>query len=162
MEMLEDENKYLIFKLIDEYYACNILQVKEVIKIGKIKPVPFMISYFKGIINLRGKIISIIDYRMKISELFESKKNEGIILILENDEITIGAIVDDLLAVQTINSDSIQKNIDMKYSIDSKFVIGNYIYNEKLITIIDFISSINKDELKIIHDAEVLNLSSIS
>ena len=68
MEYNEEENKYLIFKILNEEYACNILQIKEVIKSINIKPVPFMVPYFKGIINLRGKIISVIDFRIKIKK----------------------------------------------------------------------------------------------
>jgi purine-binding chemotaxis protein CheW len=155
----EEENKYLIFKVFNEEYACNILQIKEVIKSVNIKPVPFMVPYFKGIINLRGKIISVIDFRIKISPNFNDEENKGIILVVENDSISIGVIVDDLVSVQTINTSEIQKNNDMKYSIDIKFIIGNYILKDKLVTILDLISSISDEDLKIIKENESLKLS---
>ncbi|APJ03677.1 chemotaxis protein CheW [Silvanigrella aquatica] len=152
MEFNEDENKYLIFKILNEEYACNLLQIKEVIKPINIKPVPFMVPYFKGIINLRGKIISIIDFRIKISPKFIDKESNGTILIVENYNLSIGVIVDDLVSVQTINNEEIQKNNEMKYSIDIKFIIGNYILKEKPITIIDLLSSISDEELKLINE----------
>ncbi|WP_161998056.1 chemotaxis protein CheW [Silvanigrella paludirubra] len=159
MDFNEEENKYLIFKVLNEEYACNILQIKEVIKSVNIKPVPFMVPYFKGIINLRGKIISVIDFRIKISPNFNDEENKGIILVVENDSISIGVIVDDLVSVQTINASEIQKNNDMKYSIDIKFIIGNYILKDKLVTILDLISSISDEDLKIIKENESLKLS---
>lgn len=159
MEHKEEENKFLIFKVINEEYACNILQIKEVIKCKNIKPIPFMVPYFKGILNLRGKIISIIDFRIKLLPNLENTENEGIILVVENELITIGVIVDDLISVTSIIENEIQKNKDMKYSIDSKFILGNYIYKDKLVTVLDLISSINEEDLKIIKENDNLKLS---
>ncbi|WP_186643684.1 chemotaxis protein CheW [Fluviispira vulneris] len=154
-----EENKYLIFKLLNEDYACNLLQIKEVIKSNNIKPVPFMVPYFKGIINLRGKILSIIDFRIKVSPVFNDEGNKGIILVVESKDLSLGVIVDDLVSVQTINKEEIQQNNEMKYSIDNKFIIGNYILKEGLVTIIDLASSISEEELKAIKENENLNIS---
>ncbi|BBH52844.1 chemotaxis protein CheW [Fluviispira sanaruensis] len=154
-----EENKYLIFKLLNEDYACNLLQIKEVIKSINIKPVPFMVPYFKGIINLRGKILSIIDFRIKVSPIFNDDENKGIILVVESKDLSLGVIVDDLISVQTINKEEIQQNKEMKYTIDNKFIIGNYILKESLVTVIDLASSISEEELKAIKDNENLNIS---
>ncbi len=70
-QLLEDR-KYLIFSLASELYAVDLLQVKEVIKHNEVKPIPFMVNHFKGIINIRGQIVSVIDLRIKFNLL--SKK----------------------------------------------------------------------------------------
>jgi purine-binding chemotaxis protein CheW len=155
MENVEEEsNKYILFSILGEQYACNLIQVKEVIKPLNIKPVPFMVPYFKGMINLRGKIISVIDFRLKFNPKFENKENAGVILVVENENFNIGVIVDDLISVQTINKEEIQKNHEMKYSIDMKFILGNYISKNNLVTILDLGSCINEEELKAIKENE--------
>lgn len=158
MDNKDDENKYLLFKILKEEYACNILQIREVIKSINIKPVPFMVPYFKGIMNLRGKIISVIDFRIKLSPEFNDENNQGIILVVESNSLSMGIIVDDLVSVQTINSSDIQKNNEMKYSIDIKFIVGNYILKDKLITIIDLIYSISEEDLKLINETKELTI----
>ena len=154
MEQKEESNKYILYSILNEQYASNLLEIKEVIKPNNIRPVPFMVPYFKGIINLRGKIISVVDFRIKFDPSFNDEINPGVILVVENKNFFIGVIVDDLISVQTVNEDDIQKNQEIKYNIDLKFIVGNFILKENLVTILKLSSCINEEDLKAIKNNE--------
>lgn len=154
MEKQDDleSNKYILYSILNEQYASNLLEIKEVIKPINIKPVPFMVPYFKGMINLRGKIISVVDLRIKFDSDFKDEKSPGIILVVENNNFFVGVIVDDLISVRSLEESEIQKNTEMQYSIDLKFIEGNFILNDKLVTILKLSSFISEEELKAIHE----------
>ncbi len=159
MEQKEESNKYILYKILNEQYATNLLEIKEVIKPANIKPVPFMVPYFKGMINLRGKIISVIDFRVKFNPQFHEDTPSGVILVVENENFYIGVIVDDLISVHSVNPEDIQQNYEMKYNIDLKFIIGNFILKDNLVTIINLSSCVNEEELKAIHDQQKTQVS---
>src|SRR5688572_686498 len=95
LEAEREENKFLIFNLGTELYGSRLLEIKEVIKRPTIKPVPYMVRYFKGIINLRGQIVSVIDLREKF-DIPTSCPEAGLILVVDTGEGHIGVIVDEI------------------------------------------------------------------
>lgn len=151
MDSKEDSNKYILYRILNEQYASNLLEIKEVIKPNNIRPVPFMVPYFKGIINLRGKIISVVDFRLKFNPNFNEENNPGVILVVENDNFFIGVIVDDLISVQSLNEEDIQKNQEIKYNIDLKFIVGNFILKDNLVSILKLSACLSEEELKAFH-----------
>ena len=163
MEQKEESNKYILYKILNEQYATNLLEIKEVIKPINMKPVPFMVPYFKGMINLRGKIISVIDFRIKFNPNFKEEDSPGVILVVENENFFIGVIVDDLISVHSVNQEEIQQNYEMKYNLDLKFIVGNFILKENLVTILNLSSCINEEELKVIKNhTKILSSNNIA
>lgn len=103
METIEEENTindlYLIFSVEDRNYALELVYLIEIISFQKITPVDNLPYYVKGVINLRGKIIPVIDVRARL-KMKESTYNEfTVILIINIGKIIVGLIVD---AVQEI------------------------------------------------------------
>ena len=106
---LEIENKYVIFKLDEEYYGFPIDNVISIEKPSQSTRIPNAPDYIKGVINLRGEVIPIIDLRKKLGmEPSELDKNSRIIIV-SSDEIFAGLIVDTSSEVLEINKENIDK-----------------------------------------------------
>ncbi len=144
-----EQKKYMIFKLADELYGSHLVSIKEIIKIKEIKPVPFMVHYFKGILNLRGQIISVIDLRLKL-ELPCLYPDQGLLIVVETDDGMIGAVVDDVVSVFDFEEGSIEKNLHLKTKIDPAFFIGVGKFQDRLVHIVDISKTLTSDDLSII------------
>jgi purine-binding chemotaxis protein CheW len=96
----EHAGKYLTFKVAAEFYGIEILKVREIIGIIRITKVPRMPDYVKGVINLRGKVIPIIDLRLRFGlKPMEYTKRTCIVVVevmTENAGFQVGVIVDEV------------------------------------------------------------------
>src|SRR3990167_6598826 len=88
------EGKYLTFVLCEEEYGVEILKVKEIIGIMNITPVPQTPGHIKGVINLRGKVIPVIDLRSKFGFQEATHTKETCIIVVEVQHLLTGVIVD--------------------------------------------------------------------
>lgn len=136
----EDEDsvrsKYIIFTLEGELYGVQLLQIREVIKMPQIKPVPHTEGWLKGVINLRGKIISVLDLRLKFG-IRSSNPDQGLILIAEDSQGLAGAIVDTIEFVREIPEEDIEKNPGVDTRIPATQLIGIAKSSDKLVHLLD-------------------------
>jgi purine-binding chemotaxis protein CheW len=100
-------DKYLSFKLGDEFYGVNIKHVSEIIELQKISPVPETPHYVKGVINLRGKIIPVVDLRLKFRMPEREYDDRTCIVLIRIDGVDTGLIVDTVNEVLDIPEQSI-------------------------------------------------------
>ncbi|MFO7850214.1 MAG: chemotaxis protein CheW [Spirochaetia bacterium] len=113
-EMLEEEDedlqtdKYLLFKLGQEVYGINIMTVTDIIELQKITEVPDMPEYIRGVINLRGQVIPVMDLRLRFKMEPREYDDRTCIVIVNINEQPIGFIVDTVSEVVEIP----EKNID--------------------------------------------------
>lgn len=119
----DEESKYLTFKLADEEYGVEILKVREINGLMDITAVPRMPVYMKGVINLRGKVIPVVDLRLKFS-LEEIEYTEETCIIVVDVGKEIGIIVDTVSEVLDIAGDNIEPPPSMGASVDSSFILG--------------------------------------
>jgi chemotaxis protein CheX len=128
----EQEARYLTFEICGEEYGIEVLRVKEIIRMVKITPVPKTPVYVKGIINLRGKIIPVIDLRLKLG-MRESMAGDGrCIIIVETCNGLKGIIVDMVSEVLVVNADDMEPFPQSKSNIDADFFLGIAKIKEKL------------------------------
>ena len=108
-EMEEDtqKGKFLTFSLGDEYYGIDIMYVTEIVGIQPITVVPELPEYVKGIINLRGKIIPVMDARIKFRKDLVSYNDRTCIIVIDIQDLSIGIIVDAVSEVLNISDDNI-------------------------------------------------------
>lgn len=134
------ENKYMLFNIAEEVYGIDIIHVLEIIEVQKITEIPDMPDYIKGVINLRGKIIPVMDMRLRFGMEERSYDDRTCIIIVKVNDTAIGFIVDTVAEVQTITRD----NIDPPPQFRSKKMRDKYL------------KGIGKvgDEVKILLDAE--------
>ncbi len=101
------KNQFLTFWVGEEAYGIEIRHVTEIISILKITPVPQMPSYIMGIINLRGRIIPVMDMRLKFKMEQIPYNERSCIIVVDMDKISIGLIVDSVAEVLSIAEDDI-------------------------------------------------------
>lgn len=120
--------KYLTFDLDKEIYGLNILKVKEIIGIMEITPVPQSPPYVKGVLNLRGKIIPVVDLRLKFA--FEERAYDErtcvIVVELANaaGKLLIGIIVDSVSEVNNIAEGEIESTPDLGGQQNTDYIEG--------------------------------------
>ena len=102
-EITDLDGKFLTFVLGDEIYGIEILKAREIIGLMDITTVPQTPDYMKGVINLRGKVIPVIDLRMKFSMQEEEHTQETCVIVVEVNGTSIGVIVDSVSEVADID-----------------------------------------------------------
>lgn len=125
------------FTLGNEEYAVNILNVQEINRITEITQVPNSPDYVEGVINLRGKVIPVINLRKKFH--FEDKPTDDTsrIIIMEIQGITNGLIVDSVSEVLRIPANSVEPAPPMSAELQSQFIKGIAKLENRLIILID-------------------------
>lgn len=110
-ETIEEKNdlndRYLLFCIADTLYGVSLALVLEIIQIQSITTLPYMDSYVKGIINLRGKVVPVVDVRTKIKLPEKPYDSETCIVVVEIQNMHIGLIVDSVCEVVTVESDQL-------------------------------------------------------
>jgi purine-binding chemotaxis protein CheW len=101
-------NKYLFFKIARESYGIGIKHIIEIIELQRISAVPDMPAYVKGVINLRGKVIPIIDLRLRFSMEERGYDDRTCIVVTEIDGVLIGFIVDTVEEVIEIPENQVE------------------------------------------------------
>lgn len=137
MEIEEDtqKGKYLTFLLGKEAYAIEIKFVTEIIGIQPITEVPELPVYVKGIINLRGKIIPVMDVRLRFKKKPVDYNDRTCVIVIEVENISVGLIVDNVSEVLSISDENIVPPPEMNRGSENKYIkaIGKVENDVKLI-----------------------------
>ena len=130
MDLTDDDeaqkSKYMTFKSGNEYFGLKIQYVNEIIQIPSITAIPKTEEYIKGLINLRGKIIPVIDVRLRFKqEAFEYDDRTCIIVVMV-DDVVVGLIVEQIADVIEIREENIlpPPKVGRAERADHKFVYG--------------------------------------
>jgi purine-binding chemotaxis protein CheW len=125
-EPVEDtmQGKYLTFVLDQEHYGLEIRVVTEIIGMQNITVVPDLPEFMKGVINLRGKIIPVIDVRMKFKKPPQPYHDRTCIIIVEIGDMPVGLIVDRVAEVLNIPDENIVAPPDGKTGFSNRYLQG--------------------------------------
>ncbi|RJQ22045.1 MAG: chemotaxis protein CheW [Nitrospiraceae bacterium] len=132
-----DVLQFVTFTLNNEQYAVDILNVQEINRITEITKVPNSPDYVEGVINLRGKVIPVINLRKKFSFEEKPKDDTSRIIIMEINGITNGLIVDSVSEVLRVPSSIVEPAPPMSSDLSSKFMKGIAKMNDRLIILLD-------------------------
>ena len=120
--------KYLTFKLGGEEFGLEILKVREIIGLMDITPVPRSQPFIKGVINLRGKVIPVIDLRLKLGLDEKEYTDRTCIIVVEtvDDEQTahVGVVVDSVSEVVNIQGGQIDTTFGLDAAVSSQYILG--------------------------------------
>ncbi len=141
-----DSNRYLVFKVGGELYATPLLDVREVVEYQVPKVMPNTVSFFKGVINIRGSIVGVVDLRNKLQCSEEITKATAM-LVIDSEQGTLAVVVDQMESVASILDTDLEKNPPVMSRVEQQFVMGVAKVHENLITIIRLNSLISHDEL---------------
>ena len=152
------EQQVVVFALANEEFGVDINKVREIIRIEEITKIPNTESYIKGVINLRGKIIVVIDLAMKLSlPVKETDKNTRI-LVVEVGDNTIGMIVDLATEVLHLSSDLVKPPPSIiTEKINADYIIGVGILGERLLILLDLAKVLGNKEIE--HIEEIMDES---
>ncbi|MCC9603423.1 chemotaxis protein CheW [Stieleria sp. JC731] len=132
-----DGSQFLTFKLNDEEFGVEILRVQEIKGLSRITPVPNMPGYVRGMMNLRGTVVPILDLRSKLSlPTIEYNQFAVIIVVTINDKIT-GLLVDGVNDVLNVANSDIEDTPSICAEFDATCVNGIAKVGERLITLLD-------------------------
>ena len=126
LNLMEEEDtqkgRYLIFSIGEESYGIEIQYVTEIIGIQAITEVPELPYYVKGIINLRGKIIPVMDVRLRFKKSEIEYTDRTCIIVVDIKEMSVGLIVDSVSEVVTINESDISELPQMGAGSQNRYV----------------------------------------
>lgn len=122
------EGKYLTFLLQDEVYGIGIRKVKEIIGLMSITPVPQMPDFVRGVINLRGKVIPVVDLRSKFKMRNIDFTDHTCIIVVEIDvehgTVPVGILVDEVAEVLNIRGNDIDETPSFGVKLNTDFLLG--------------------------------------
>ena len=144
------EGKFLTFILGKEIYGFEILKVREIIGLMDITTVPQTPEYMKGVINLRGKVIPVIDLRLKFTMQEEEHTQETCVIVVEVEGTSIGIIVDSVSEVSDIGGKDIEEAPSFGQGIDTSFIMGLGKVKEKIIILLDIETVLSAEELEVV------------
>ncbi|PKH09428.1 chemotaxis protein CheW [Moritella sp. Urea-trap-13] len=147
----EDEVlQWVTFKLENEIYGINVMQVQEVLRYTEIAPVPGAPNYVIGIINLRGNVVTVIDTRVRFGLMPSEVSENSRIVIIEAEKQVIGILVDGVAEVVYLRSSEIDMAPSVGTDESAKFIQGVSNREGELLILVDlnkFLSDEEWDEL---------------
>ena len=125
-EPIEDmmRGRFLTFAVGEEAFGIEIRLVKEIIGIQPINTLPDVPEYIRGVINLRGKIIPVIDMRLKFRKKPIDYTDRTCIIVVDMDDFSVGLIVDQVSEVVSMDSEDIVPPPDKRTGIQNKYIQG--------------------------------------
>ncbi len=150
-------NSYLTFKLGNEYFAANVSKVLNILEMTKVTKVPKAPAYMKGVINLRGSVLPLVDTRIKFDMPETEYTTNTCILVLDiflnNESVHVGALVDSVQEVLEIDDLNIQPPPSIGTRYRSEFIEGIAKVDEEFIMILNMDLIFSTDELSILKES---------
>ena len=150
-EFLES-SQYLTFKLDQEIYALDITQVREVLDFTEVTKVPRMPEFMRGVINLRGGVVPVVDLRLKFAMEGSERTLDTCIIIMELDiegeKTFLGALADSVQEVITLESEQVEPPPKIGTRLDTEFIRGMGKRNDELIIILDIDRVFSSSEIE--------------
>ena len=148
--------QYLTFKLGDEVYALDISQVREVLDFTTVTKVPRTPEFMRGVINLRGSVVPIVDMRLKFGmSKTEKTVNTCMIIVeivLDGERLIVGALADSVQEVIELDPGQIEPPPRIGTKLNTEFIRGMGKRDENFIIILEVDKIFSTDELQIVHD----------
>ena len=143
----DDERQLVVFDLADEAYGVNIGTVREIIRMQEITQVPRTPDYVEGVINLRGKVIPVIDMRKRFGFPVAEHTKDTRIVVIDIGGADIGATVDAVTEVLRLGADSIEPPSAIITSADSDYLLGIAKLETRLIILLDLQRALSADAM---------------
>ncbi|KMQ50543.1 Positive regulator of CheA protein activity (CheW) [Chitinispirillum alkaliphilum] len=144
--------KYLTFSLANEGYGIEILKVQEIIGLMNVTRVPRTPNFIRGVINLRGKIIPVVDLRIKFGIEEKENTDKTCIIVVQVEELSgkhviMGIIVDEVCEVLNVKADQIEPSPSFGASVDTDFIMGMGKAAQKVVMLLDVDRVLSKKEV---------------
>ncbi|MCF6353523.1 MAG: chemotaxis protein CheW [Candidatus Polarisedimenticolaceae bacterium] len=134
------------FRLQDESYGINVMQVQEVLRVSEIAPVPGAPMYVLGIINLRGNVVTVIDTRTRFGLSTTEIEDSSRIVIIESDKQVVGILVDSVAEVVELRSSEVDSAPNVGNEESSRYIQGVATREENLLIVVDLNKLLTDEE----------------
>lgn len=141
-------SKVIVFQLKDQQYGVDIQQIRSIERVQHITTVPNTSDFIKGVINLRGEVIAIVDLRERLNINQIEITDQTRILIVSIVQVQIGLIVDSATDVLDIDPSSIEPSPEIVGDIDVTYVKGVAKLEEQLLILLDLARVLNFNEMR--------------
>ncbi len=134
---VEQELRWVTFRLENEKYGINVMQVQEVLRVSEIAPVPGAPDYVLGIINLRGNVVTVIDTRKRFGLIPKEMDDSTRIVIIESDDQVVGILVDSVAEVVDLRVSEMEAAPNVGTEESAKFIQGVASHDDELLILVD-------------------------
>ena len=154
-ETLADRaGKYLTFSLGGEIYGLEILKVQEIIGMMSVTRVPRTPEFIRGVINLRGKVIPVVDLRIKFGLDYQEDTEKTVIIVVQvtrgDSQVTMGTIVDEVSEVMDIGGSQIEPPPSLGTDVETDFILGMGKVGDKVVMLLDVDQVLTGGEVEIV------------
>jgi purine-binding chemotaxis protein CheW len=148
---LAKAGKYLTFNIGKEVYGIEILKVQEIIGMMQVTRVPRTPAFVRGVVNLRGKVIPVIDLRLKFGLEGKEDNDRTCIIVVQvgqgGGSVIMGLIVDEVSEVLNVLADQIEASPSFGSKVDTDFILGMGKVAQKVVMLLDVDKVLASDEL---------------
>lgn len=142
----DEVSQLVTFRLMDETYGINVMQVQEVLRISEIAPVPGAPGYVLGIINLRGNVVTVIDTRTRFGLPTGELDDASRIVIIESEQQVVGILVDSVSEVVELRQSEIDSAPNIGNEESSRYIQGVASRDEDLLIVVDLNKLLTEEE----------------
>jgi purine-binding chemotaxis protein CheW len=158
VETITATTQYLTFKLEDELFALDIGKVREVLDFTSITKVPRTPDYMRGVINLRGSVVPVVDLRLKFGMVQAEKTVNTCVIIVEvelgGEKVVMGAMADAVQEVLDLEPDQIEPPPRIGTRLNTDFIKGMGKHADQFIIILDIDKVFTQGELELVQETE--------
>lgn len=130
----------LTFKLADQEYSLDIMSVREIRGWTRTTPLPHAPSYMKGVINLRGTVLPVMDLAQRLGLAPREHTDRNVIIVVNHDDIMTGLLVDAVSDIIALTSEDLQPPPDMQSGVGPSVVSALTLIEERMIRVLDLSS----------------------
>jgi purine-binding chemotaxis protein CheW len=152
---IKNAGEYLTFKLGNEGYGIEILKVQEIRGYDQVTQIANTPDYIKGVVNLRGKIVPIVDLRIKFKLENIEYDEFTVVIILNLSGREIGVVVDGVSDVITLKAEQVRDVPSLVTSIDTKYIVGLATLVEQMIILVDIAKLMTSQDIELIDSASL-------
>jgi purine-binding chemotaxis protein CheW len=142
----DEVSQLVTFRLKDETYGINVMQVQEVLRITEIAPVPGAPGYVLGIINLRGNVVTVIDTRTRFGLPTAEVDDASRIVIIESEQQVVGILVDSVAEVVELRQSEIDQAPSVGNEESARYIQGVASRDEDLLIVVDLNKLLSEEE----------------
>ncbi|HHO69832.1 MAG TPA: chemotaxis protein CheW [Gammaproteobacteria bacterium] len=138
--------QWVTFRLAEETYGINVMQVQEVLRVTEIAPVPGAPHYVLGIINLRGNVVTVIDTRIRLGLPTREMTDATRIVIIESDSHIVGILVDSVAEVVDLRASDMEAAPSVGNEESARYIQGVTQHEDRLLILVDLNKLLTDEE----------------
>lgn len=146
-------NEFLTFTLGDEEYGIDILKVQEIRGYDAVTRIANTPEFIKGVINLRGIIVPIVDMRIKFRLATVSYDQFTVVIILSLGHRVVGIVVDSVSDVLTLKPEQLRPTPELSAALDTRYILGLGTVDERMLILVDIEKLMSSGEMALIAEA---------